>query len=88
VEFAAFYSYAYPTPEGFAQAKVRPAAASFDAKLGEFVLPYDAIRKARDPRSELMEFLRSTYEAAAELGRWERGALECALGQPGRPRPV
>jgi hypothetical protein len=88
VESAAFYSYAYPSPEGFGKAKVRPAAASFDAKLGEFLLPYDAVRKARDPRSELMEFLRSTYEAAAELGRWDRGALECATGEPGRPRPI
>jgi hypothetical protein len=88
VESAAFYSYAYPSPEGFGKAKVRPAAASFDAKLGEFLLPYDAVRKAPDPRSELMEFLRSTYEAAAELGRWDRGGLECATGEPGRPRPI
>jgi len=88
VDSAAFYSYAYPSPEGFGKAKVRPAAASFDAKLGEFLLPYDAVRKAPDPRSELMEFLRSTYEAAAELGRWDRGGLECATGEPGRPRPI
>ena len=88
VENAAFYSYAYPTPEGFAKAKVRPSAAFFDAKLGEFLLPYEAVSKARDPRSELMDFLQSTYEAAAELGQWDRGALECATGEPGRPRRV
>jgi len=85
---AAFYSYAYPAPQGFGQAKVRPANAFFDAKLGEFVLPYEAVGKARDPRSELMAFLQSTYEAAAELGRWDRAALECPTGECGRPRVV
>jgi hypothetical protein len=88
VEDAAFYSYAYPTPEGFGKAKVRPAAAFFDAKLGEFLLPYEAVRKARDPHSDLMEFLRSTYDAAADLGRWDRGALECPTGECGQPRKV
>jgi len=88
VENAAFYSYAYPAPEGFGKAKVRPSAAFFDAKLGEFLLPYEAVSKARDPRLELMDFLQSTYEAAAELGRWDRGALECPTGECGRPRQV
>ena len=88
VDEAAFYSYAYPTPEGFAKAKVRPAAAFFDTKLGEFLLPYEAVQKARDPRSDLMDFLQSTYEAAAELGRWDRAALECSTGERGRPRAV
>jgi len=88
VENAAFYSYTYPTPEGFAKAKVRPSAAFFDAKLGEFLLPYEAVSKARDPRSELMDFLQSTYDAAAELGHWDRDALECPTGECGRPRQV
>ncbi|HEY3585748.1 MAG TPA: DUF5996 family protein, partial [Myxococcaceae bacterium] len=88
VENAAFYSYSYPAPDGFGKAKVRPSAAFFDAKLGEFLLPYEEVRKARDPRAELMEFLESTYEAAADLGRWDRAALECATGECGRPRVV
>jgi hypothetical protein len=88
VENAAFYSYAYPTPDGFGKARVRPSAAFFDAKLGEFLLPYEAVSKARDPRAELMQFLQSTYEAAAELGRWDRAALECPTGECGRPRVV
>ena len=88
VENAAFYSYAYPAPEGFGKAKVRPAAAFFDAKLGEFLLPYEAVSTAPDPRSELMDFLTTTYEAAAELGRWDRAALECPTGECGRPRSV
>ena len=85
---AAFYSYAYPAPEGFAAAAVRPAQAFFSKELGEFILPYDAMRAAPDPERALMEFLQSTYEAAADLGRWDRAALECALGEPGQPRPV
>lgn len=81
----AFYSYAYPAPEGFALAPVRPAAAFFSKELGEFVLPYDAVRTAPDPEGTLMEFLQSTYEAAANLGRWDRAALERAVGEVGRP---
>jgi hypothetical protein len=84
---AAFYSYAYPAPEGFASAAVRPARAFFSKDLGEFILPYNAVRTAPDPEGTLMEFLRSTYEAAADLGRWDRAALECALGDPGRIMP-
>lgn len=88
VEYAAFYSYAYPAPEGFAAASIRPAAAFFSKELGEFILPYDAVRMAADPDQSLMEFLESTYEAAANLGDWDRIALECALGAPGQPRLV
>ncbi|MGZ3481349.1 MAG: DUF5996 family protein, partial [Myxococcaceae bacterium] len=88
VEEAAFYSYAYPTPAGFAEAKVRPAGARFDPKLGEFVLPYAVVRSGRDPEAALLEFLATTYEGAARLAGWDRAALECPLGIPGRPRPV
>jgi uncharacterized protein DUF5996 len=88
VDYAAFYSYAYPAPPGYAAAGVRPAQAFFSQELGEFLLPYDALRGAADPERMLMEFLQSTYEAAADLGRWERAALECPLGEPRRPRPL
>lgn len=88
VEYAAFYSYAYPAPEGFAAASIRPPAAFFSKELGEFILPYDAMRLAADPDQSLMEFLESTYEAAANLGNWHRASLECAVGTPGRPRLV
>ena len=88
VEYAAFYSYAYPAPEGFASATVRPKQAFFSDKLREFILPYDAVRTAADPRRALMEFLQSTYEAAADRGRWDRAARESPLGQAGRPLPV
>jgi hypothetical protein len=83
-----FYAYAYPTPDGFGEAKVAPAAARFDAALGEFVLDYDAVRGAADPDAALLAFLDSTYEAAANLGKWDRAALECARGVPGLPREV
>jgi hypothetical protein len=83
-----FYSYAYPSPEGFAKAKVAPDAARFDAALGEFILDYEPVRTAEDPDGVLLAFLRSTYEAAADLGGWDRSALECALGEPGVPRAV
>ncbi|MGA7195714.1 DUF5996 family protein [Roseiarcus sp.] len=88
IDYPAFYSYAYPAPEGFAGASVRPAEAFFSRELGEFILPYDAARAAPDPGRALMDFLQSTYEAAAELGRWDRAALDCPLGEPGRPRLV
>jgi hypothetical protein len=84
---ATFYSYAYPQPEDFAQAK-KPAGAFFEAALGEFVLPYDTVRAAPDPEALVMDFLQASYAAAASLGQWDRAALECELGQPGRPRPV
>ena len=71
-----FYAYAYPAPDGFARWPVEPRAAFYDEGLGEFVLPYDAVRTAADPDSTLLAFLQSTYEAAAELGGWDRAALE------------
>jgi hypothetical protein len=71
-----FYSYAYPIPQGLAGWKVRPSAAYFDESLGEFLLPYTAVRTAEDPDAVLLSFFQSTYEAAAELGGWDRAALE------------
>ena len=87
-DFAAFYSYAYPVPKGFADVKIALAEAYFDPKLGEFLLPYEAVRTSADPESMLTEFLETTYRAAADLGRWDRNALECAIGQPRRPRSL
>ena len=87
-DHAAFYSYAYPAPEGFAKAKVEPAAALFSTELGEFLLTYDAMRNARDPDATLMEFLQTTYAAAANLGKWDRRVLECALGEANEVREV
>ena len=87
-EEAAFYSYAYPEPPGFGDAPVAPASARYDAGLGEFLLPYEAVRTAPDPEASLMAFLTSTYIAAADLGGWDRAALECEIGEPGRPRLV
>ncbi len=72
----AFYSYAYPEPAGFSAASVRPAAAFYSNDFREFILPYDAVRQADSPDSVLLEFLQSTYEAAASLARWDRQALE------------
>jgi len=83
-----FYSYAYPVPDGFAAATVAPEATRFDATLGEFILDYQAVRSADEPDAALLAFLQSTYEAAADLARWDRAALECALGEPGLPRGV
>lgn len=71
-----FYSYAYPEPDGYRDATVRPAAASFEPNLGEFILPYTAVRTAADPDAVLLEFLQSTYEAAADLAKWDRAELE------------
>lgn len=88
VDFAAFYSYAYPEPKGFADAKLAPDGATYDRKLSEFVLPYEAVRKSTDPAATLLRFLDSTYRAAAELGGWDREALECSPGEPLRPRPL
>jgi hypothetical protein len=83
-----FYSYAYPSPDGFGGARVEPAAARFDEALGEFVLPYETVRSAEDPDSALLAFLQSTYRAAADMARWDRAALECERGVPGVPRPL
>jgi hypothetical protein len=70
-----FYSYAYPAPPGFPDAKVQPAAATFNAQLKEFVLPYEAVRTAAAPDQALLDFARSTYDAASTLGNWDRAAL-------------
>ena len=66
--------------------EVKPGAAFFSKELGEFLLPYDAMRTARDPDAALMAFLQSTYAAAADLAKWDRKALECGLGEKGKVR--
>jgi hypothetical protein len=88
IDYPAFYSYAYPEPPGFRAAPVRPDAAFFGEALGEFILPYDAVRNAAQPDQALLDFLQSTYEAAANAAKWDRDALECSLGQPGVVRQV
>ena len=85
---AAFYAYAYPAPPGYDTASVAPAAAHFDPAMGEYLLPYDAVRGAPDPDAALLAFCRSTYDAAADLGNWDRASLECPPGRPGVPRAV
>ena len=72
----AFYAYAAPEPPGFAQRPVRPQAAYYHPQMKEFLLMYDDVRSAADPKATLMEFLQSTYVAAADAGNWDRGALE------------
>ena len=76
VAYPAYYSYAYPEPPGFAKARVRPHQAFYSADLREFILPYDVVRQSSNPDETLLEFLQSTYEAAANLGRWNRAELE------------
>jgi hypothetical protein len=71
-----FYSYAYPEPAGFAEAKIQPPAASYQPKLREFILPYDAVRSAESPDNVLLDFAQSTYDAASTLAGWNRAALE------------
>ena len=84
-DYAAFYSYAYPTPAGFRERRgAARRRAFFSETLGEFLLPYDAVRTAADPDAALLAFLQSTYEAAAHAGAWDRAALECPQGLPGR----
>jgi hypothetical protein len=73
---ACFYSYAYPEPPGYAAARVSPVGASYSDALREFVLPYEVARRAASPESAILEFLQTTYEAAADLGKWPRDALE------------
>ncbi|MBX5461734.1 MAG: hypothetical protein IRZ28_11665 [Steroidobacteraceae bacterium] len=88
IDFAAFYSYAYPEPEGFGTSPVQPGAAFYSDTLREFLLPYDEVRRSPDPDAMLLAFLQTTYEAAADLGKWDREALECAQGRPAVPRKV
>lgn len=73
---AAFYAYAIPKPDGYETAKVRPAATIYPAELGEWILPYEAVRRSADPEGDLLAFLEDTYAAAADLGKWDRKALE------------
>jgi hypothetical protein len=82
---AAFYSYAYPEPAGFRERPVM-AGAGYDTALGEFILLYDKVRAAADPEAMLLDFLSSTYAAAADCGKWDRAALECTIGAPGQVR--
>lgn len=76
VEYPAFYAYAYPEPSGFPQALVRPAEAFYHQGLGQFILPYDAVRRAASPDTALLDFAQTTYEAAANLAKWDRQQLE------------
>ena len=85
---AAFYSYAYPAPQGFEEAQVEPSAAYYDTELAEFILPYEDVRRAADPDAAAMAFLHSTYDAAADKGGWDRGSLDCPIGTPGVPRAL
>jgi hypothetical protein len=80
----AFYAYVYPEPEGFKSAPVGPAGAFSDAGLGEFLLPYDDVRRAADPDAAALAFFQATYEAGADLGGWDRSALEPKVS-PDRP---
>jgi hypothetical protein len=76
IDGAAFYSYMAPEPPGFRDHTVRPEAAHYDAQVGEFILMYDDVRKARSPEATLLEFCQSTYEVGATLGKWDRKELE------------
>ena len=76
VDYPAFYAYAYPEPPGFPEARVRPNGAFYSADFHEFILPYDIVRQSPVPADTVLDFLQSTYEAAAELGHWDRSALE------------
>ncbi len=76
IDEAAFYAYAYPEPAGYAAAPVVPSAARYHSQAREFILPYEAVRTAPDPDAALSQFLASTYEAAADCGKWDRNALE------------
>lgn len=82
-DYPAFYSYAYPMSAGFRKRPVQPPAAFFGEALGEFLLPYEAVRTAADPEAALLTFLQSTYEAAADSADWDRAALECPRGRSG-----
>jgi len=85
---ASFYSYAYPEPAGFKDARVAPSQAGYSETFREFLLPYEAVRTADDPDATLLAFMQSTYEAAANAAHWDRAALECPSGRPAVCRPV
>jgi hypothetical protein len=76
IPYPVFYAYFYPEPEGFKEAPVSPAGASYNTDMGEFVLPYEEVRTADSPDQMLLEFLQSTYAAGAGLAGWDRRALE------------
>jgi hypothetical protein len=76
IPYAAFYSYAYPEPGGFAEASVKPDDAFYSADLREFILPYDVVRQSNSPDDTLLDFLQTSYEAAAHLAKWDRSSLE------------
>ncbi|MEQ8701014.1 MAG: DUF5996 family protein [Bauldia litoralis] len=84
--YPAFYSYAYPVPDGFSDASVSPAEATWNAGLGQFLLPYEVVRTARDPDRSLLSFLQSTFDAAAGSGGWNIDDLVCPIGRPRIPR--
>ena len=77
-----FYSYAYPEPPGYRDYSIAPAGARFDANFGEFIFPYEAMRLSPEPDAALLEFLQSTYDAAANCAQWDRAALDCELRNP------
>ena len=84
---AIFYSYAYPEPPGFREHSVTPGA-YYDETLGEFILPYENVRASTNPGATLLDFLSTSYAAAAECGNWDRTGLECTMGAPARVRPL
>lgn len=88
IDYPAFYSYAYPEPDGYRARMVRPPAAFYSDDLREFILPYEAVRTAPAPDEALLDFLQTTYDAAADTGDWDRAALEAPLGKAGIPRGV
>lgn len=88
VPFPAFYAYAYPEPKGFPDVQVQPERAFYSRELKEFILPYSEVRQADSPDQELLAFLQSTYEAAADLGHWDRTSLERNMPGPEPTFPV
>jgi hypothetical protein len=84
IPYPAFYAYAYPEPQGYANASVKPETAFYSGDLREFILAYDAVRQSADPDATLTDFLQSTYEAAANLAQWDRASLERSAGSPRR----
>ena len=88
IDYPAFYAYAYPAPHGFRSAPVQPDAAFWHEGMSEFILPYEAVQAAEDGDAALLAFLQSTYQAAADLGQWDRDLLECGPGRPAIVRPT
>lgn len=88
LDHPAFYSYAYPVPEGFGAQPIEPEGAVFSQDLGEFLLPYDVVREAADPDATLLRFLESSYAAAAVTAKWDRSSLERPRGLVGQPPEV